>query len=125
MELTETSAVADIQDAQRFIEAIRRLGCRVCLDDFGSGFSSFAYLKYIEAEVLKIDGLFIRDLVHNHENQVFVRAMVDVAKGLHKTTVAEFVEDAESFEMVRRLGVDMVQGYYLDHPQAEHPALGG
>ena len=125
MELTETSAVADIHDAQRFIEAIRRLGCRVCLDDFGSGFSSFAYLKYIEAEVLKIDGLFIRDLVHNHENQVFVRAMVDVAKGLHKTTVAEFVEDAESFEMVRRLGVDMVQGYYLDHPQGEHPARGG
>ena len=75
--------------------------------------------------MLKIDGLFIRDLVHNHENQVFVRAMVDVAKGLHKTTVAEFVEDAESFEMVRRLGVDMGQGYYLDHPQAEHPALGG
>ena len=123
IELTETAAVADIQDAQRFIEAIQHFGCSVCLDDFGSGFSSFAYLKYIEADVLKIDGLFIRDLAHNHANQVFVRAMVDVAKGLSKTTIAEFVEDAESFAMVRELGVDMAQGYHLDHPRPDHPAL--
>lgn len=123
VELTETSAVTDIQDAQRFIEAVQQLGCRVCLDDFGSGFSSFAYLKYIEADVLKIDGLFIRDLARNHANQVFVRAMVDVAKGLRKQTVAEFVEDAESFEMVRMLGVDMAQGYYLDRPRQDHPSL--
>ncbi len=123
VELTETAAVADIQDAQRFIEAIQHFGCRVCLDDFGSGFSSFAYLKYIEVDVLKIDGLFIRDLAKNHANQVFVRAMVDVAKGLGKHTVAEFVEDAECFEMVRALGVDMAQGYYLDHPRLAHPAV--
>ena len=123
VELTETAAVSDIQDAQRFIEGIRQAGCRVCLDDFGSGFSSFAYLKYLDADILKIDGLFIRDLPSNRDNQVFVKAMVDVARGLHKATVAEFVEDAATLRMVAELGVDMAQGYHLDRPAAEHPSL--
>jgi diguanylate cyclase (GGDEF)-like protein/PAS domain S-box-containing protein len=123
IELTETAAVSDIQDAQRFIEAIHQAGCRVCLDDFGSGFSTFGYLKYLGVEVLKIDGLFIRDLPNNRDNQVFVKAMVDVARGLKKTTVAEYVEDAATLDMIRRLGVTLAQGYYLDRPAAEHPAL--
>ncbi|CAI8898706.1 sensor domain-containing protein [Methylocaldum szegediense] len=123
IELTETAAVSDIQDAQRFIEAIHQAGCRVCLDDFGSGFSTFGYLKYLGVEVLKIDGLFIRDLPNNRDNQIFVKAMVDVARGLQKLTVAEYVEDAATLSMVRSLGVNLVQGYYLDCPVADHPAL--
>jgi diguanylate cyclase (GGDEF)-like protein len=119
IELTETAAVSEIQEAQRFIEAMHRLGCQVCLDDFGAGFSSFAYLKYIDVDMLKIDGVFVRDLARNRENQVFVRAMVDVAKGLGKRTVAEFVEDAESLEMLIGLGVDMAQGYHLHRPGPE------
>jgi diguanylate cyclase (GGDEF)-like protein/PAS domain S-box-containing protein len=125
VELTETSAVSDLHDAQRFIEALRRTGCRVCLDDFGTGFSSFAYLKHLQADILKIDGLFIRDLPNDHDNQVFVKSIVDVARGMRKITIAEFVEDAETLEMVRRFGVDKVQGYHLDMPRANHPALGG
>lgn len=78
--------------------------------------------KYLNVEILKIDGLFIRDLPDNRDNQIFVKAMVEVARGLGKTTVAEFVEDAATFEMVRSLGVDMVQGYYLDRPKAHMPA---
>ncbi|MCB1918957.1 MAG: EAL domain-containing protein [Candidatus Competibacteraceae bacterium] len=123
IELTETAAVSDVQDAQRFIEAIQQLGCGVCLDDFGSGFSTFAYMKYLNVKVLKIDGLFVRDLPNNHDNQVFIRAMVEVARGLRKITVAECVEDAATFDMLRDLGVDLAQGYYLDRPTAEHPAL--
>ena len=123
VELTETSAVSDLHDAQRFIEALRQTGCRVCLDDFGTGFSSFAYLKHLNADILKIDGLFIRDLANNYDNQIFVKAIVDVARGLRKTTVAEFVEDAETLEMLRRFGVDQAQGYHLDMPREEHPAL--
>lgn len=123
VELTETSAVSDLHDAQRFIEALRQTGCRVCLDDFGTGFSSFAYLKHLKADVLKIDGLFIRDLPNDHDNQVFVKSIVDVARGMHKITIAEFVEDAETLEMLQRFGVDMVQGYHLDMPRASHPAL--
>jgi len=123
IELTETAAVSDVQDAQRFIEAIQQIGCGVCLDDFGSGFSTFAYLKYLNVKVLKIDGLFVRDLPNNYDNQVFIRAIVEVARGLHKITVAECVEDAATFNMVRDLGVDLAQGYHLDRPTAEHPLM--
>ena len=123
VELTETSAVSDLHDAQRFIEALRHTGCRVCLDDFGTGFSSFAYLKHLKVDILKIDGLFIRDLPNDHDNQVFVKSIVDVARGMNKITVAEFVEDAETLAMLKVFGVDMVQGYYLDMPRANHPAL--
>jgi EAL domain-containing protein (putative c-di-GMP-specific phosphodiesterase class I) len=123
VELTETAAVSDLHDAQRFIEALHADGSRVCLDDFGTGFASFAYLKYLRAEVLKIDGLFVRNLPNDHDNQVFVKSIVDVARGLRKVTIAEFVEDAETLAMLQRFGVDMVQGYYLDTPRADHPAL--
>jgi len=117
VELTETAAVSDLHDARRFIEALQRLGCGVCLDDFGTGFSSFAYLKHLPVDSIKIDGLFIRDLSKDHENQLFVRAMVAVAHGLHKTTIAECVEDEASLNILASLGVDYVQGFYLGAPQ--------
>lgn len=121
IELTETAAVSDIQDAQRFIEAVHQTGCRVCLDDFGSGFSTFGYLKYLGVEILKIDGLFIRDLPNNRDNQVFVKAMAEVARGLGKIAVAEFVEDAATLDMIKNLGIDLAQGYYFGCPKAEIP----
>jgi diguanylate cyclase (GGDEF)-like protein/PAS domain S-box-containing protein len=123
VELTETSAVSDLHDAQRFIESLRESGVRVCLDDFGSGFSSFAYLKHLAVDMLKIDGQFIRDLSHDRDNQIFVRAIVDVARGLKKLTVAECVEDAATLTMLREFGVDMAQGYHLEEPTARHPSL--
>ncbi|WP_019623691.1 sensor domain-containing protein [Thioalkalivibrio thiocyanoxidans] len=121
IELTETAAVSEMQDAQRFIEALQHTGCLVCLDDFGSGFSTFAYLKYLGVQVLKIDGMFVRDLPHNRDNQAFIRAMVDVGRGLDKWTVAECVEDAATLAMLAELGVDMVQGYHLHRPSPEFP----
>ncbi|CCE25469.1 sensor domain-containing protein [Methylotuvimicrobium alcaliphilum] len=120
IELTETAAVSDIRDAQRFIEGIRQAGCTVCLDDFGSGFSTFAYLKYLEVDILKIDGMFIRDLPNNRENQIFVKAMVGIAKGMHKTVLAEFVEDAATLQMLKELGIDLAQGYHLGRPSADY-----
>lgn len=123
VEITETAAVSDLHDAQRMIEALRQLGCGVCLDDFGVGFASFAYLKHLHVDTIKIDGLFIRDLVHDHDNQIFVQAMVSVALGLGKSVVAEYVEDGESLVLLRKFGVDLVQGYHLDRPIADHPAL--
>ena len=123
IELTETSAVSDLQDAERFIEALHHTGCPTCLDDFGTGFSSFAYLKHLKADILKIDGLFIRNLPNERDNQVFVKSIVDVARGLGKLTVAEFVENEDILDMLKILGVDMVQGYHLDKPQADHPAI--
>ncbi|MEK7413843.1 MAG: EAL domain-containing protein, partial [Planctomycetota bacterium] len=118
VELPETSAVSDMQDAQRFIDSLRLTGCPVCLDDFGTGFSSFAYLKHLNVDVLKIDGLFIRDLANDRDNQIFVKAIVNVARGMNKITVAEFVESQEILDMLIGFGVDLVQGYHLDIPRA-------
>jgi diguanylate cyclase (GGDEF)-like protein/PAS domain S-box-containing protein len=123
VELTETSAVSDLHDAQRFIEALHQSGCGVSLDDFGTGFSSFAYLKHLQVDSVKIDGLFIRNLPNEQDNQLFVKAMVTVARGLHKTTIAECVEDEETLLMLKGFGVDCVQGYYLEKPGASHPLL--
>ncbi len=121
VELTETAAVADLHDAQRLIESLHQIGCGVCLDDFGTGFSSFAYLKHLRADTLKIDGLFIRDLHLDTDNQVFVRAIVNVAKGLGKTVVAEYVENEKTFKMLGEFGVNLVQGYFLDLPSDAFP----
>lgn len=123
IELTETAAVSEMQDAQHFIEVLQHTGCHVSLDDFGSGFSTFSYLKYLGVQSIKIDGMFIRDLPNNPDNQAFVRAMVDVARGLGKSTVAEFVEDEATMAMLCELGVDFAQGYHLDRPCANHPGL--
>lgn len=125
VELTETAAVSDMRDAQRFIDALRATGCTVCLDDFGNGFASFAYLKQLKANVLKIDGLFIRDLPNDHDSQVFVRGMAAMAREMGKTTIAEFVETEQIFNMLAEMGIDQAQGYYLDRPVREHPSLAG
>ena len=123
VELTETAAISDLRDAERFIDALRHAGCTLCLDDFGTGFASFAYLKRLKVDVLKIDGMFIRNLPHERDNQVFVRSIIDVARGMGQRTVAEFVEDEETLQLLKEFGVDMVQGYHLDKPRADHPAL--
>ena len=123
VEITESVAVTDLHDAQRLIEALRVLGCRVCLDNFGAGFASYAYLKHLNVDTIKIDGQFIRNLHIDTDNQVFVRAMIDVARGLGKTIVTQHVEDAKVLVILKGFGVDMVQGFHLDSPIADHPAL--
>jgi len=116
-EVTESAAFQDITRAIEFIDKIKDLGCRIALDDFGVGFSSFSYLKQLHANILKIDGSFIRDINNSRDDQLFVKALVDVARGMGMMTVAEFVESAEVYETVRGLGVDYVQGYYIGKPK--------
>lgn len=115
-ELTETAAVSDFAAAHQFISAIRALGCAFSLDDFGSGFSSFYYLKHLPVDYIKIDGSFIRGLTDRPDDQIFVRAMVDLARGYGKKIVAEHVEDAAVLEMLREFGVNYVQGYHIGRP---------
>ena len=116
VEITETAAVANVQDAISFMRKIKALGCRFALDDFGSGFASFAYLRQLPVDIVKIDGAFIQHLPHSTEDQLFVKALTDVAKGLGKTTVAEFVEDAETLTLLESFGVDFAQGYHIGRP---------
>lgn len=115
-EVTETAACAQMSKAAEFITRFRQLGCQISLDDFGVGFSSFSYLKNLRVDILKIDGSFIRDITRSRDDQLFVKALVDVARGMGIRTIAEFVENAATVEILRRLGVDYVQGYYVGRP---------
>jgi diguanylate cyclase (GGDEF)-like protein len=124
LELTETAAMGDLQDARRFLETLQPAGCRVCLDDFGTGFASFAYLKHIKADVLKIDGQFILGLANDKGNQSVVRAIVDVARGMGITTIAECVEDADTLAILTGFGIDAAQGYHLSLPHADASSHG-
>lgn len=118
VEITETAAIRDMRDAQRFILDLHDTGCKVCLDDFGAGFSTFAYIKQLPVDVIKIDGLFVRNLASERDNQVFVRAMLDIARGFGKLVVAESVEDERTLDILRSYGVDMAQGYVFEAPFA-------
>jgi diguanylate cyclase (GGDEF)-like protein/PAS domain S-box-containing protein len=118
-EVTETAAVENLGEAQVFIEALRGLGCRFALDDFGIGFSSFYYLKNLQVDYVKIDGSFVRQLHAERSDAIFVKAMTDLAHGLGITAIAECIEHAGSVEILRDLGVDMGQGYYFGRPQAQ------
>jgi diguanylate cyclase (GGDEF)-like protein/PAS domain S-box-containing protein len=115
-EITETAAVINLPRARRFIEELHELGCNFALDDFGSGFSSFAYLRYLPVDSVKIDGSFVRGLVDDPTSQALVRSMAEVARATGKVTVAECVEDANVLDLVRELGVDWAQGWHLGVP---------
>jgi diguanylate cyclase (GGDEF)-like protein len=117
LEITETSAVRDLNDAQQFIAAARGLGCRLALDDFGAGFCSFAYLRRLEVDYFKIDGSFVRDLESSALSLSIVRSIAEIARSIDKQTIAEFVETDEVRQRLAQLGVDYGQGYGIDRPQ--------
>ena len=117
-EVTETAAVVNIDRARQFAERVAELGCEFALDDFGAGFASFYYLKHLAFDLLKIDGEFVTDLTTSRTNQLVVKAVVDIARGLGKRTIAEFVEDAETLELLRGMGVDFAQGFYIVEARA-------
>ncbi|MEX1200385.1 MAG: EAL domain-containing protein [Methylophaga sp.] len=118
-EVTETVAVSNLQKAKAMMLAIKALGCQFSLDDFGVGFSSFNYMRELPVDIIKIDGIFIKDLDKNADDQLFVKALVDVAKGLGRKTIAEFVENHAVLTLLRSYGVDFAQGFYVGRPAAE------
>lgn len=115
-EITETAAIANMDEARAFAETLTRMGCRIALDDFGSGFASYMYLKYLPLDALKIDGDFVRNIARDRTDQLVVEAIVNVAQGLGKETIAECVEDAGTVERLRTYGVMFAQGYHLGRP---------
>jgi diguanylate cyclase (GGDEF)-like protein/PAS domain S-box-containing protein len=123
-EITETAAIVNIQKARAFAERIAELGCTFALDDFGAGFGSFYYLKHLPFDYLKIDGEFVRNLTDSVKDQAVVKSLARIATELGKQTVAEFVEDAETLELVRRYGVDFAQGFHIGVPQPVATWLG-
>ncbi|MDE3094603.1 MAG: EAL domain-containing protein [Chloroflexota bacterium] len=123
LEVTETAAIANLDDALRFVRALRSIGCGFALDDFGVGFASFSHLKHLPVDYLKIDGSFVRDLPRNPTDQHLVRAIVAVAAGLGKRTIAEFVGDEATLRLLAEYGVDFAQGYFVGEPEPLVDAL--
>ncbi len=117
-EITESAAVSFLDKAQAFIDHLRHLGCKISLDDFGAGLSSFAYLKNFNVDTLKIDGSFIRDITDNRISESMVAAISQVAKVMNLETVAEFVETKEARDLILELGVDYAQGHLVGKPAA-------
>jgi len=113
LEVTETAAISNLLEAQEFIRNLKAIGCRFALDDFGVGFSSFYQLKQLPVDFLKIDGSFIREVATSDVDQHLVRAIVELAHALNKETIAEFVGDQETVEVLREIGVDYAQGYHI------------
>ena len=116
-EITETAAIANMEQARAFADRLTSLGCRFALDDFGAGFSSFYYLKYLPLNYLKIDGDFIKSLTSSVTDQLVVQSMVDIARGMGMKTIAEFVEGPETAAMLLREGRRLLAGL-LPRPAA-------
>jgi diguanylate cyclase (GGDEF)-like protein len=115
-EITQTARVEDLETAASFADRLTEFGCEVAIDDYGAGFGPFEYLKRFPFDVIKIDGAFVRDLPENDADQLTVKAIVGIAQGLGKRTIAEFVEDEATAQLLRAYGVDMAQGYHLGPP---------
>ena len=118
LEITESVALHDLDNMRRFIDAARGLGCKVALDDFGAGYTSFSYLKDLPADVLKIDGSFIRAVNEHPANLAIVEAIVSLARSLGMRTIAEWAEDRETVESLVDAGIDYIQGYVVARPQS-------
>jgi diguanylate cyclase (GGDEF)-like protein len=115
-EITETASISDLDKAMSFISALKEMGCQVALDDFGIGFTSFLYLREMQVDYIKIAGSFIKALDQNLNDQLFVKAITEVARGMGIKTIGEFVETGEILSHLRKFGVDYAQGYLVGRP---------
>ena len=123
VEITETVAIQDIDETAKFVAQVRELGCRVSLDDFGAGYTSFRNLKAIAVDSVKIDGSFVRGVASNVDNQLFIRTLLGLADGFGLETVAECVESVQEAQHLARKGVKLLQGYLFGTPSVERPWL--
>ena len=115
-EITQTARIDDYETAAGFADRLTEFGCEVAIDDYGAGFGGFSYLKQMPFDVIKIDGAFVRDMPRNDADQLTVKAIVQIARGLGKRTIAAFVQDDDTTRMLREYGVDMAQGFHLGKP---------
>ena len=115
-EITETAVISNIVQARRFISEMKQLGCSFALDDFGSGLSSFSYLKNLDVDYLKIDGSFVQGMLNDQDDYNMVSTINQIAHSLGLRTIAEFVENEQEIELLKRIGVDYIQGYCVGRP---------
>ncbi len=123
VEITETSAISDLEETVKFVSALKALGCRVALDDFGAGYTSFRSLRLLGVDMVKIDGSFIQNLGIQAEDELFVRTLIDLAKSFGITTVGEWVGDEKTARLLENAGVAYMQGYFFGAPELAKSAL--
>lgn len=123
-EITETSAIINLTNTISLMEDLKAYGCKFLLDDFGSGMSSFAYLKNLPVDFLKMDGGFVKDITRNEIDLAMAKSIQSIAEAMKIKTIAEFVEDAETMKLLKKMGVDYGQGFYLSSPMPIEAALG-
>jgi EAL domain-containing protein (putative c-di-GMP-specific phosphodiesterase class I) len=123
IEITETAAIHDIDDARGFVTRVKDLGARIAIDDFGAGYTSFRNLRKLGVDIIKIDGEFVRNLTRSQDDRTFVRTMLDLGRGLGLKTVAEWVQDEASATMLADWGCDYLQGELVGRASLERPWL--
>lgn len=116
-EVTETVAIANLENAGSFMHTLQDMGCFTALDDFGSGLSSFSYLKNLPLDYIKIDGTFVNNMIEDKSSSIMVDAIHNVGKKLGLMTIAEYVEDEDTVQILKEIGVDLAQGYFYSRPE--------
>lgn len=122
-EITETAALQELSTVCEIIRELQDMGCSLAIDDFGVGFSSFYYLRELPVDYVKIDGSFIQQMANNPDDRLIVKAMAEIVRGFGKRTIAEYVEDKDTFQILKDLGVDYAQGFFVGSPEGEIDAL--
>lgn len=121
IEITETAVNYNFEQTRAFIDVVKEFGCKIAIDDFGAGNTSFNQLRILQVDIIKIDGAFVRDIVHNKSNKFLVETLIKMAKELDTKTVAEFVENAEIAKLLAEMGVDSLQGHFFSPAMIEKP----
>ena len=124
-EITETAAIQDVDDARGFVTRVKDLGCRIAIDDFGAGHTSFRNRRKLGVDLVKIDGAFVQNMMKSGDDAAFVRTLIDLARRLGLKTVAEWVQDEEAAKVLSDWGCDYLQGALIGLATSERPWLGG
>jgi EAL domain-containing protein (putative c-di-GMP-specific phosphodiesterase class I) len=123
VEITESAAIHDVDDTRGFVARVKDLGCRIAIDDFGAGYTSFRNLRKLGVDMVKIDGAFVQNIIRSEDDRAFVHTLIDLAQRLHLLTVAEWVQDEPSAAMLAGWGCDYLQGALVGLASTEKPWL--
>ena len=121
LEITETAAIQNIDETAGFVTRAKDLGCRIAIDDFGAGYTSFRNLRKLGVDIIKIDGAFVQNLPRSEDDRVFVRTLIDLGRSLGLTTVAEWVQDEEGAAVLAEWGCDYLQGALIGRASLDRP----
>jgi EAL domain-containing protein (putative c-di-GMP-specific phosphodiesterase class I) len=125
VEITESAAIHDIDETRGFVARVKDLGCRIAIDDFGAGYTSFRNLRKLGVDIVKIDGAFVENLMRSEDDRAFVRTLIDLARRLGLATVAEWVQDERTARTLEAWGCEYLQGALIGLASLERPWLGG